>query len=238
MALANTFPTAASQKIANLWNTDHAAADEGNFFLATNPTIGTGIAMTTSVVDDAGGGATHAQTRPTMLITNNWAVNDPKRCRIYLRYLKMSNITQAPSSATTGLHYSFRGDLNPSKYTSGGTLIVPVNINMDTSNTSEAVIYFGAITAVAGTANGRLLSRGVIAYGLQIIGDQWIFTFGSTSMPTNVLGATALKQVTVPCPPIILGPSTCVTLELWETNLAAAPQFEFELGYIERPAGQ
>jgi len=235
------FPSSAAVKVANIWNTDHCMADEGSFFIAQNPTIGTGIAMTTSVVrDDPGGGtaATNSNTRPTMLITNQNSTSDGSQKRIYLRYLKMSNITQAPTSATTGLHYSFRGDANPNRYTSGGTLITPVNINMDSSQTSKAQVYFGAITAAAISVNSRLFSAGVIAYGLQIIGDQWIFTFGSFSMPTNVLGATGLKQVTVPCGPIVLGPGHSVSLDLWETNLAAAPQFEFELGYVERPAGQ
>lgn len=235
------FPSSAAVKVANIWNTDHCMADEGNFFLAQNPTIGTGLAMTTSVVTDAPGAgtaATNSNTRPTMLITNLNSTSDGSQKRIYLRYLKMSNINTAPTSATTGLHYSFRGDVNPSRYTSGGTLIVPVNINMDSSATTKAQIYFGAVVAAALSGNARLFSMGVIAYGLQIIGDQWIFTFGNTALPTNVLGATGLKQVTVPCGPIVLGPGQSVALDLWEANLAAAPLFEFELGYVERPAGQ
>lgn len=237
--MVNTFPASAATKVVNLWNSDHGLADEGNFYLATNPTVGTGIAMITSVVDDAAtASSTHAQFSPTMLIQNNWPVTDPLDHRIYLKYLRISVITTAPTSASDW-RFAFRGDNVTSRYTSGGSTIVPVNINMDSQNTSNAKIYFGALVAALPSASGgRLLSKGITDYALPIIGDQWLFTFGDSSMPTNILAATGIKQVTIPCGPIIIGPGQNVTYEQWGTACAAAPAFEFELGYVERPAGQ
>lgn len=228
-----------AQKTANIWNGQQATADEGNFFIATNPTVATGIAMTTSVVDDAAtASSTHAQFSPTMLIQNNWPTTDASQHRIYLQYLRLSVITQAPTSATDW-RFAFRGDNVTSRYTSGGTLIVPVNINMDSNNASRAVIYFGnVVAALPSAAGGRFLSKGIVDYALPIIGDQWLFTFGDVTMPSYQIAATALKQVTIPCGPIIIGPGQNVTFEQWGTSNAAAPAFEFELGYVERPAGR
>lgn len=225
-------------KVANIWNGQQATADEGNFFLATNPTVGTGIAMVTSVVDDvATASSTHAQFSPTMLVQNNWPTTDASQHRIYLQYLRVSVVTQAPTSASDW-RFAFRGDNVSSRYTSGGTLIVPVNINMDSNNATRAVVYFGNITAALPSASGgRLLSKGIVDYALPIIGDQWLFTFGDVAMPSYQIAATALKQITIPCGPIIIGPGQNVTFEQWGTSNAAAPAFEFELGYVERAAG-
>lgn len=225
-------------KVANIWNGQQALADEGNYFLATNPTVGTGIAMTTSVVDDAAtASSTHAQFSPTMLVQNNWPVTDALQHRIYLQYLRVSVITQAPTSASDW-RFAFRGDNVTSRYTSGGSVIVPVNVNMDSNNASNAKIYFGAVvSALPSATGGRLLSKGIVDYALPIIGDQWLFTFGDVSMPSYQIAATALKQITIPCGPIIIGPQQNVTFEQWGTSNAAAPAFEFELGYVERAAG-
>ncbi len=234
----SNFQAAGATKVVNLWNSDHALADEGTYFVATNPTIGTGIATTTSVVDDAAtASATHAQNVPVMLITNNWPSSDTGNHRIYLKYLRML-MTSGPTSAT---HWNFaiRGDQNASRYTSGGSLIVPVNVNMDSSVASSAQIYFGAVvTALPTAAKGRLLAGGQVQSSVPLAKDQWMFTFGDVSAPTNVLLASANKNLTIPCPPIVIGPGQSITLEMWGTSCAAAPAWEFELGYVERPAGQ
>lgn len=237
-ATLSNFQNAGSVKMVNLWNSDHAAADEGSFFVATNPTVGTGIATTTSVVDDAAtASATHAQYAPVMLITNNWPTTDTNNTRIYLKYLRML-CTAAPTSATLW-NFSFRGDSRASRYISGGSLIAPVNINMDSGTASRAQIYFGAVlTNLPTAANGRLLSCGAVQGSIPVVKDQWMFTFGDQSMPTNVLHATGNKALTIPCGPMILGPGQSISLGMWGTSCAGAPAWEFELGYVERPAGK
>lgn len=231
------YPLASSQKVSSIWQTDHALADEGAFFVATNPTVGTGIATTTSVVDDAAtASATHAQNVPVMYIANRNSATDPNSKSIYLRYLRML-VTAAPTSATFW-NFAIRAD-NVARYTSGGSLITPVNINTGSSNTSGAQIYFGAVvTANLPSANSRLITTGAVQSTIPVVKDLWMFTFGDSSMPTNVLTASAAKNITIPCGPIIIAPGWNIAIEMWGTSNAGAPAWEFELGYAERLSGQ
>ncbi len=230
------FPLQASQKVVNIWNSDHATADEGTFFVATNPTSGTGIATTTSVVDDAAtASATHAQNVPVMYIQNGYSASDPNARSIYLKYLRMI-VTAAPTSATAW-NMSIRSDAVP-RYTSGGTRITPVNINTGSGNGSQAILYFGAVvTTNLPSAASRLLTRAQIQSSVPNVKDMWTFTFGDQAMPTNVLTAAAEKNINIPCGPIIVGPGTNISIGMWGTSNAAAPAWEFELGYVERPSG-
>ncbi len=227
------FQTSPSQKTSNLWNTDNALADEGSFYLATNPTTGTAIATTTSVVDDAAtASATHAQNVPVMIISN--PSNNTRS--IYPRYLRML-VAQAPTSATYW-NFAFRAD-NVARYTSGGSLITPVNINTGVSSSSSAQIYFGAVvTTNLPSASARLLDAGSVTGGIPTAKDQWIFTFGDVSAPTNLLQAAANKNSTIPCGPIVIAPGWNLVLEMWGASNAAAPSWEFTLGYAERISGQ
>lgn len=235
--MANTnFPLQAAQKVVNVWNSDHALADEGAFFLATNPTTGTGIATTTSVVDDAAtASATHAQNVPVMYIQNGYAATDSNAKSIYLKYLRMI-VTAAPTSATVW-NMSIRSDVVP-RYTSGGSRITPVNINTGSNISSSALIYFGAVvTTNLPSASSRLLCNTQIQSTIPVVKDVWMITFGDQTMPTNVLTASAAKNINVPCGPIVIGPGTNIAIGMWGASNAGAPAWEFELGYVERPSG-
>ena len=230
MPTNSLFPSASSQKVANIWNTSHAAADEGNYWIATNPTVGTPIVMVQQIASSTDASA-------VMLINNQWPTTDAKDHRIYLQYLKMQCAGTYTSAASA--QFAWRGDA-VTRSTSAGSLIVPVNVNMDIGSPgSSAQIYFGALViATAMSASARTLSKGIIDYAIPVVGDQWVMTFGDQAMPTNILAATGAKQVTVPCGPIVIGPQQSVALNLWFPSIGAVvPSFEFELGYIERPAG-
>lgn len=231
------FPSANAQKVANIWNDRYAAADEGNFYVATNPTVGTGIATTTSVVDDAAtASATHAQNVPVFNMQNGYPNSDPQLRTIYLQYLKMT-VTAAPTSATAW-SYAIRAD-NVSRYTSGGTTIVPVNVNTNSGNKSAAILNFGAVvTTNLPSASARLVSTGQVQSTIPVVKDVWIFTFGDIVMPTNILTASAAKNINVPAGPVIVGPGWNINFEMWGASNAGAPAWEFELGFIERPSGQ
>ncbi len=232
------FPSANAQKTANIWNSDHAFLDEGSYFVATNPTPLTTIAMVTSVVDDAATAGAHAQAAPVLYIYNSASPTDTGAKTLYLKYLRLFSIVggQAWTSCTSA-HYTLRADPT-SRFTSGGTAITPVNLSSNSSNNSGAKVYFGANVVALPTAAGRLLGRGQIQGTIPLPADQWLFTFGDVSGPTNVLGASAIKSITLPCPPINVAPGWSFQLDLFGVALAAAPAFEFELGYVERVAGQ
>ena len=231
------FPTQNSQKTADVWQTDHTTADEGNFFVTTNPTVGTPIATTTSVVDDAAtASSTHAQYSPVALLVNSWSTSDPNPKVVYLRYLKML-ISQVPTSATSW-QYAMRLDYNPTRLTTPVSILTPVNINSNTSNASRLVVNFGALTTALPSSNARLVARGLINSAVPVTLDQWVFTFGDSAMPAGIIsGGSGAKTSVVPCGPICIAPGWSLSIEMWGASNAAAPSWELELGHVERPSG-
>lgn len=235
--MANTnFPQTQAQKVTTLWNNNYAVADEGGFFVATNPSTGTGIVTTTSVVDDAAtASATHAQNVPVLYLENLASPTDASGKSVYLQYLKMY-VTAAPTSATFW-NYSIRADRVP-RYTSGGTVITPVNVNTGSSIVSNTKVVFGAVvTTPLPSSAARLVSAGAVQSTIPVVKDLWIFTFGDVGASTNILTASAAKNLTIPCGPIIIAPGWNIAIGMWGTSNAGAPAWEFELGFAERIAG-
>lgn len=236
MPVNPNYPISASNKVTNIWgDTDYGAADEGAYFATTNPTPGTVIATTTSVVDDAAtASATHAQNVPVMHIINTATAGDLNAKSIYLKYISMM-LSQVPTSATT---WRFAWRISQvARYTSGGSLLVPQNSNAGAQNTSIAKVYFGAV--VTGLEpNNRLVCNGTVGSVIPVTLDVWTFTFGVNAIPTNFLnGSASAKNVTIPCPPIVIGPGCNANFEMWGASCAAAPSWEFTMGHVERQAG-
>ncbi len=220
------FPTVVAQKVQSIWNRDQGILDEGTAFIATNPTPGTGIALVSSVTAET-------QTSPTMLIYNGWTPTDPNAKNIYPIGLRMI-CTAAPTSATYW-QMSVRMDVNnPLKYTSGGSVIVPVSAGV-ASNASKAVIYFGAIVALSQSlAGGRLLANQMVSPTIPVVKDVHNYEFGGgTNLPMiNAPTVNSVRQVSLP--PVAIPPGGWLAINTWGGSSGAAPSFEFQLDYIER----
>jgi hypothetical protein len=233
------FPLTNSAKATLIFTGDQGAADEGSYFVVTNPTPGTAIATTTSVVDDATGATTHAQQKPVMYLQNQWPSNAPSSQNVYLRYLKMI-ISQVPTSATVW-KYAMRLSPNTAKMTTAGTLCTPVNPNGNSGQLSKLFVSFGTVTTTdsATDVGQRLVANGQVTGAIPVANDEWMFTFGQAASSFDQIGTqTLVKRLTIPVPPIIIPPQWGMTLEMWGASNAAAPSWEFEMGYIERPFGQ
>lgn len=234
------FQSSNSLKASLMFFGDHSASDEGSFYTATN-TPGTAIATTTSVVDDSTGASTHAQQKPVMWMANvvqgGAGLSAPS---FYLRYLKMS-IVQVPTSATSW-KYAMRLTPNvSSKVTTAGTAITPQQPNSNVGMSSRATIQFGTITATDSTTDlgQRLVAAGQVSGAIPVALDEWMFTFGGPANSFDLIGTqTLVKRITVPCPPIVIAPGWGWVLEMYGASNAAAPSWEFEMGWIERPSGQ
>lgn len=234
------FTNSLSSKGISILTGDEGASDEGSYYIVTNPTPGTAIATTTSVVDDATGATTHAQQKPTMAITNSWGPSSGVlQQNLYLRYLKMF-IVQVPTSATSW-KYAMRLSPNSAKITTAGTACVPVSPNGNYAQASRAIVSFGAVTATdsASDPGQRLVANGQVSGAIPVALDEWLFTFGDGARSLDLVGTqTLVKRLTVPVGPIIIAPGWTWTLEMWGASNAAAPSWEFEMGYVERPTGQ
>jgi len=238
------FPATQAQKVTSLWNNSYALADEGGYFMANTTTVasgqagGTGIATTTSVVDDAAtASATHAQNVPVAHMWNTSSPASQSSKSIYLQYIKMI-LTAVPTSATNW-NFAMRAD-SVNRFTSGGTQLVPINPNTIFPNTSIMLIQFGAVVTTSLPSGAqRVLARGQIQSTVPVVQDEWWFTFGDVSMPTGmIMTATTVKKLVIPCGPIVLGPGWGMTLEMWGTSNAAAPAWEAEFAWVERISGQ
>lgn len=196
---------------------------EGTYFRATNPTINTAIAQAVN--------ATWVATTPVMTIRNTDAAAGKV---MYLDYIRLI-MTVIPASAT---NWELAVITDPNnRYTSGGSLLTPVNANTAYSGVGISSIHFGAITAPAAVAP-RILTRARVFNAIPVVGSQLILNFGASdaAAPQTMNGANAVN-LAVPCGPVALGPGnnhTCL-IYLWYASNATTPaQFEVEMGWLER----
>ena len=215
------------QIVQPLWSTLHSLADEGSFFIATNPTPGTAIAaaLNAAVSETAG---------YYWLLKNNDVQGAPGAKRAYLSYLRLIQGGTVPASATAG-HFFLKLDTIP-RYTSGGTQLTPVNVNGDANTTSIAQTYAGALTTAAAGASARLLARGVLRSVIPVINDEWILVAGGNEAANSgALSGAAALRMSIAIPPIVLAPQQTLGLQLWfPGNAVTAGTFELEAGWWER----
>lgn len=203
------------------------AADEGSYFIATNPTPGTGIATLAAPT-------TFVDTSPFLILQNNWTATDPRSRRIYLDYLRL----QCTAAGTNGsaIRWAIRTDTSTNRWTSGGSTLTPVNVNQDDGTSSKAVINVGALVASAATGAARLLGSSLIRPVIPVVGDTYVINFGGHENGLNSLApaGVAIANVQINTSPVVIGPGQVMLFHLWLTAQSAASSYEIELGYIER----
>lgn len=216
-----------SSKVTTIMPGDYGAADEGSFYVSTlAATASTAVACTTQALGD---------TNPAVAIFNG---NQTNGFNIYIRYIK-AFITVVGGSNTTVRYSSLVDNLTVKLTTLGTALGAPKNTNTFSASLSGMSGYGGVNIAAAQTANGRRVGAGTVTGSVATAFDEWVFDFGPPVYGKNFVGAAALSARTVPHPPVILAPGWWFTLGLWgASHAASADTLEWEIGYIERPAGQ
>lgn len=204
---------------------NYSAVDQGNYFVATNPTPGTGIA--------SGSVTSLADTTPLMVIKNNNSVSS--KIRIYLDALRLTVSSAGGGGTTRFLTSKLDTSQSTTRYTSGGTVIgAGINCNADSGNASQAQVYFGAITAAA-AGNARLIGHLTLREIIEIVQDTFVIDYGpSVGQPTAALatGGTATVARYFQHPPVVIGPQEHYLLHYWGGSLTTA-SFEFVLGWTE-----
>jgi hypothetical protein len=163
---------------------------------------------------------------------------NPSAPSIYLRAFKFMILT-APASATVW-RYSMRSDV-VNRYSSGGSLITPVNPNLGYSLNSVAQLYVGAIVPSAlPSSASRLVAAGYLDSAIPVVGDQYLIKFGNSAASMDQLsGGTTAKNMTYVAPPLVIAPGTGIAFDWWGTsNSATAVVAEFEFLWKERVPGQ
>jgi hypothetical protein len=197
----------------------YTLADEGSYYVATNPTPGSGVL--------GGVVTTMDNTKPFILIKNNGSK------RIYLDFIKLM---ASAIGATGSLNYATHIVDAGAGYTSGGSTIAPVQPNCDIGNmNSAALIYTGAVVATAGPAQ-RIIGNQAIRSVITVIYDTLYFQFGGeiTSFSGMPIEGLLILERAVCLAPVIIGPQESYKLVLWRASQAAGNNYEFEIGYWER----
>lgn len=214
----------------------HALASEGSYFL-TNNNSQTGLLSTPATGFVA--------TTPAMIVFNNDSPTSSNYKRINLDFLNLvTTVVGSAASALVNLQAALYID-NGNRYVSGGTEITAniVSPNMDLRPASITKVYFGALTASAATLSARAISPlrvirpAVSGTVLDVVGETKLFNFGGVEGALN--GSITIANanfITVPMPPVIIGPNQSALLYLWQnvgaTNVAAT--YAPELAWWER----
>ncbi len=220
------------QIIAALGKPKYVYADEGSYFVITNPTPVTAIAVTTSITTFA---ETAGAVGVGLLVRNSESASGSAPKRVYMDYLKL-HVGGAPTSATA-FYYALTLDYSAVRYTSGGSEITPVNVNGDSSLSAVSTVYFGAITTGV-PVDRRLVGFGILAGSIPLVKDSYILNFGGdaggTYVPIGAMSSPANRRIVIGAPPVVIGPGQNLCLTMWGASNAAAATFEFEGGFWER----
>lgn len=201
----------------------YAIADEGAYFMATNPTPGTGV---------AGIAAADGNNDAENLVHINNEASEASGKRVYLDYLRL--YTTAAGTNGTNVSWVHKID-SADRYTSGGSEITPVNVNMDDTTAASAEVYFGALVTATASSQ-RLLGGGLLRSVIGVVGDVYTFDFGAPLglSGSHALAGTAIAHIYVPCCPVILGSGDSWMFQINAASQTVAKSFEFELGFWER----
>ncbi len=218
--------------VENVIPTKHTLADEGSYFVSTNPTPGTALAYNVQ--------ASFSDTVPFIYIFNKSLPGDAANKRIFLDYIKLI-CTVAPASGTNA-QFAAKSDSIARALTTNNTIaITPVNPNSDIGASSIATVNAQnsatASAIAAASAGARTVARGSVG-SIPIINDELVFIFGSMvdgAYPGSTAAQTIASRKVSVCPPLIIGPQQSLTAHLWfASNATTGLSYEFEMGHWER----
>lgn len=217
--------------------TKHNLADEGSYFTATNPTIGTPITKAAAVV-------AFSDTNATFVIKNNDTPANALAKRVYLDFIRLWLSGTAPT-ATVSMEFVFKLDIIDRFPTAAAnmTSLTPVNVNMDSQVGSVVKLASyanaGAMTVPAASQSARIAARAHISTGLGITGDEYCVQFGKWDTQAHA-GLTATRAAATGifignAAPVVIGPQQTIVAHMWWlTSATNVESFEMELGWYER----
>lgn len=197
-------------------------------FVAVNGTFRTGIAINT----DPGA---IAATEGMLSIYNSATASSLPNTKIVPAYIKL--VTKVVAASGTDFSIKLAVD-TANRYSSGGTALTGNQTLVGsavTRRTTKATIYFGDLTLAAATSEktvGQVTFHSATAS--QIVGDQFLITFGNYAMPSALISASAAQTYSQSVMPVVLEYGSCLIAQPFETSAATtAANFEVEIGYYE-----
>lgn len=221
-------PVSAFSGQFNLAGWRQALAQAGQYYVATNPTPGTGVVYGTVT-------AFSATADGLFTISNN---NAPGTRTIQLDALALNMSGTAPTATTVLKFAAFleSGIVAPS---AGNVAVVPRPLNPTGTATGAVINGFSAaaMTIPAAVGARTLVGNWSLPTGLGITGDTYVSLFGGDppgSAGLTAVRATSAATIVVAAPPITIPPQyTAIIDAWWLTQATNGPTWEFSLGYIE-----
>jgi hypothetical protein len=215
--------------------TKHVLADEGSYFVTTNPTPQTVLAY-----GAAGTQAAFSDTVPFMQLINTGNPGDPAAPLVWFDYLKLIQIGGTAPATTTSVGFAIKVD-NGFRAATAGTPVtatpVSPNMNLATAQPAARLVYFtGAVATIpAASAAARLVARGTLKGGPTLVLDEYTISAGAVDGTPMGGYLTAVAAYNTRVPPIGIGPGQSMTIHLFFPGGATNPfSYEFELGHWER----
>lgn len=202
-----------------------AWVEEGTYFRAVNPTLGTGIAMGIQTAWSA--------TANALLVMRSSSATKS----IIPHYIRLINTVAG--ATTTSSRMAIAID-SANRYSSGGTdltgQIVSPNSGLGPTSVVD-VLRFGAVTAAA-AVGARYLSNMVLKTQTApcwTVGDEVRIQFSEDADPGLTSGSATLSIVKNVGPVILRGQNHCLLLHMWNpANATTAPSWEIEMAWWER----
>jgi len=208
-------------------------ADEGSYFKATNAssTFGSGV-LAASV-------STYTAASPVFILTNASGAATGKR--VFLDYVRLfvASATGA-SAASQSIQCAVVLDDNTvtSRYTSGGSAGNVFNVNSASSVSTVSTFLLGGGLVCSSTGNPKQIVRSPFKTQATLTsplvqGDIYAMDFGEHSAGSGSLTGSSAGAYALSVGPAVIGPGHSLLFYLWYPA-AAAPSFEYEIGWWER----
>lgn len=199
-----------------------ALADEGSYFVATNPTLATGVAgHAAPVVADT-------DTKPFLFLYNSGK-------RVIIPDFAQFEVTAAGTAGTLNYLTCYVDAKGATAYTSGGAAVTPVSTHTDAPFPTGAVMYSGAV--VAAMSSSRKVGQQLVREVIPVVQDTVVVVFGSPNAAARAAlttAGTATNHSIVYLPPVAIAPGGNFNLSFIRPSQSAAASYQFQFGYYER----
>lgn len=197
--------------------------DEGSFFIAVSPTVGTGIAGHAAPV------VVDTDTKALLHLYNGGSKN------IIPVFLHL-HFTVIGAGGTISYNVAYIDNKGSTARSSGGDAVTTIyNTKSNDTTSSSATIYFGAV--VTAMTSSRKVHQQVCREVIPVVQDTMTVFFGSPNGGLhNALSAagTATNNLVQYAPPVVIGPGGNFNFARIRASQSGADSYNFAFGYVER----
>lgn len=199
----------------------------GTYFVACNPTPGTGLATIAAPT-------AYDETKAFLLLRNREQLGSGMS--IYPDYVKLINSAPGTAGASVQFTAVLDSDLPNTKWTSGGSELVSNSPYGPVGNNGSGQVRAGALVTIAGP-KPRIISNTTFRTAIPVIGDTYVLNFGQTPAAPGLVSAASKVLIVEQAPAVEIPGQWVLGGYLWLPSQSAASSWQVEVGYWEAPSG-